>query len=309
MLSGTAQLWIGGCRGIIPSPVTAMLSCLIGTANVAFQSTIIPEGKGKAPSVPGSEAAAGGDSGFGLGGRRAANDDLNSRLVGDHEVQGFWQRKPNMESLAASTHFQGGKLAQIRIYRSILGKRPVQGRSLAFRANLRIRGSYDESPPPESVAVQQFLDPGCAKRLSRKWAVCTNCMHPRMPRGRILDCFNDSKNQHSIREEKMDKIYPASTLLAVILAIVTAFVSVPMSAAALLILGGIGALKNSPEVRLRVYAAAIVLILGAKSLAAIPVAGDPLAAIFSALATALVGASVVGVTLGIFHVIKLGLMK
>ena len=107
----------------------------------------------------------------------------------------------------------------------------------------------------------------------------------------------------------MDKIYPASTLLAVILAIVSAFVSVPMSAAALLVLGGIGALKNSPEVRLRVYAAAIVLILGAKSLAAIPVVGDPLAAIFSALATALVGASVVGVTLGISHVIKLGLMK
>jgi hypothetical protein len=134
-------------------------------------------------------------------------------------------------------------------------------------------------------------------------------MHPRIPRGRIPDCFNDSKNQHSIREEKMDKIYPASTLLAVILAIVSAFVSVPMSAAALLVLGGIGALKNSPEVRLRVYAAAIVLILGAKSLAAIPVVGDPLAAIFSALATALVGASVVGVTLGISHVIKLGLMK
>ena len=109
----------------------------------------------------------------------------------------------------------------------------------------------------------------------------------------------------------MEKIYTISTLLAVLLAIVSAFVSVPMSAAALLVLGGIGALNNSnhPDLRLRIYSAAILLILGAKSLTAIPVVGAPLAAIFSGIATAFIGASVVGITLAIIHLIKSNLSK
>ena len=105
----------------------------------------------------------------------------------------------------------------------------------------------------------------------------------------------------------MTKIYTISTLLAVILAIVTAFVSVPMAAAALLILGGIGAIDNPPDLRLRIYAATIVLILGAKTLTAIPVVGDPLAAIFAGVAIALTGASVVGVTLGIYQSLRTNL--
>ena len=107
----------------------------------------------------------------------------------------------------------------------------------------------------------------------------------------------------------MDKIYPAATLLAVILAVVCAFVAVPYSAAALLILGGIGAIKNPPDMRLRVYAAATILTLGAKTLVAIPAVGEPLAAIFAGVAIALIGASVVGVTLAIFYVVKVGLTK
>ena len=105
----------------------------------------------------------------------------------------------------------------------------------------------------------------------------------------------------------MTKIFTISTLLAVILAIVTAFVSIPMSAAALLILGGIGAINNPPDLRLRIYAATIVLILGAKSLTAIPAVGDPLAAIFAGVAIALTGASVVGVTLGIYQLVRTNL--
>jgi hypothetical protein len=109
----------------------------------------------------------------------------------------------------------------------------------------------------------------------------------------------------------LEKIYTISTLLAVLLAIVSAFVSVPMSAAALLVLGGIGALNNSnhPDLRLRIYAAAILLILGAKSLTAIPVVGDPLAAIFSGIATAFIGASVVGITLAVIQLITSNLSK
>ena len=109
----------------------------------------------------------------------------------------------------------------------------------------------------------------------------------------------------------MEKIFAISTLLAVLLAIVSAFVSVPMSAAALLILGGIGALNNTnhPDLRLRIYAAAILLILGAKTLTAIPVVGDPLAAIFSGIAIAVTGASVVGIALAIYQLIKSNLTK
>lgn len=104
----------------------------------------------------------------------------------------------------------------------------------------------------------------------------------------------------------MQKVYTISTLVAVILAIVTAFVSIPMSAAIMLILGGIGGIDNAnaPDVRLRIYAATIVLLLGAKSLTAIPAVGEPLAAIFAGVATVLVGASVVGITLAIAQLVK-----
>lgn len=118
-------------------------------------------------------------------------------------------------------------------------------------------------------------------------------------------CRNYAAAKHT--EEELSKITTISTLLAVILAIVTAFVSIPMSAAALLILGGFGAINNPPDLRLRIYGATIVLLLGAKSLTAIPVAGDPLAAIFAGVAIALTGASVVGVTLGIYQLVRTNL--
>jgi hypothetical protein len=109
----------------------------------------------------------------------------------------------------------------------------------------------------------------------------------------------------------LDKICTISNLLAVVLAIVAAFVSIPMSDAALLVLGGIGALNtsNAPDLRLRIYAAAIVLILGAKSLAAIPAVGTSLAGIFSGVATVFIGASVVAITLAIIRQIRTNLLK
>ena len=104
----------------------------------------------------------------------------------------------------------------------------------------------------------------------------------------------------------MQKVYTISTLVAVILAIVAAFVSIPMAAAIMLVLGGIGGLDNAnaPDVRLRIYAATIVLVLGAKSLTAIPAVGAPLAAIFGGVALVLVGASVVGITLAIVQLVR-----
>jgi len=107
----------------------------------------------------------------------------------------------------------------------------------------------------------------------------------------------------------MNKIYTISTLLAVILAIISPFVNIPYSAALLLILGGIGAINNPPDLRLRIYTATVILILGGKSLTNIPVIGDPLAAIFVGVALALTGASIVGVTVGIFQLLKTNLSK
>ena len=107
----------------------------------------------------------------------------------------------------------------------------------------------------------------------------------------------------------MNKIYTISTLLAVILAIVSPFVNIPHSAAGLLILGGIGAINNPPDLRLRIYTATVILILGGKSLTNIPVVGDTLAAIFVGVALALTGASIVGVSLGIFQLLKTNLSK
>ena len=107
----------------------------------------------------------------------------------------------------------------------------------------------------------------------------------------------------------MNKIYTISTLLAVILAIVSPFIHIPWSAAGLLILGGIGAINNPPDLRLRIYTATVILILGGKSLTNIPVVGDSLAAIFVGVALALTGASIVGVTVGIFQLLKTNLSK
>lgn len=107
----------------------------------------------------------------------------------------------------------------------------------------------------------------------------------------------------------MGKIYPASTLLGVILAVVSAFVAIPLAAAGMLILGGIGALQNPPELRLRIYAAATIMTIGSQTLTAIPTVGDALAAIFGNIGVVLVGASVVGVVLGITQIVKSGLLK
>jgi hypothetical protein len=102
----------------------------------------------------------------------------------------------------------------------------------------------------------------------------------------------------------MDKLYATARVLAVILAIVSAFVSIPNAAAALIILGGVAAIGNDIERNTRVMLATVVLILGAKMLEAIPVVGVPLAAIFAAVGTALLGASIVAITMMLLSRVK-----
>jgi hypothetical protein len=121
--------------------------------------------------------------------------------------------------------------------------------------------------------------------------------------------MHDSKNH--IREGKLEKLFGISMLLAFLIAIVSAFVTIPNVAAILLVLGGIGAVRSAdnPDLRLRVYAAGIILILGAQALDAIPVVGVALANIFSAFATVFIGASVVCITLAIIQLLRANLLK
>jgi hypothetical protein len=107
----------------------------------------------------------------------------------------------------------------------------------------------------------------------------------------------------------MDKLYAVARVLAVILAIASAFVSIPNAAAALIILGGVAAIGNDMERNARVMLATAVLILGAKMLEVIPIVGVPLAAIFAAVGTALLGASVVAITIMILGRVKTDWVK
>ncbi len=100
-------------------------------------------------------------------------------------------------------------------------------------------------------------------------------------------------------------------LLAFLIAIISAFVSIPNAAAILLVLGGIGALGSAgdPALRLRIYAAGTILILGAQALDAIPVIGAALANIFSAFGTVFIGASVVCITLAVIQLLRANLLN
>jgi hypothetical protein len=109
----------------------------------------------------------------------------------------------------------------------------------------------------------------------------------------------------------LDKICNIAILLAFIVAIVAAFTAIPNVTAILLVLGAIGGLNSAdkPDYRVRVYGAAIVLMVGAHLLNEIPAAGSYLATIFSGVAAAFVGLSVVAITLAIANQVKANLLK
>lgn len=95
----------------------------------------------------------------------------------------------------------------------------------------------------------------------------------------------------------MNEISAAARALAVILSIISAFISVPLTAPLLLVFGGIAAIKNTSEKNSRNYLITIVLLLGAKTLEVLPVIGTYLATIFASLGIAFVGASIVAIVI------------
>ena len=102
----------------------------------------------------------------------------------------------------------------------------------------------------------------------------------------------------------MDKVCALARLIAVLLAIISPFVAIPQLAAILLVLGGISAITNTAEDNMRIYIVTVVLILGAKTLEALPTVGVPLATIFGNLGVALVGVSIVAISMRVVTRIK-----
>jgi hypothetical protein len=107
----------------------------------------------------------------------------------------------------------------------------------------------------------------------------------------------------------MDKISAAGRLLAVILAIASAFVSNALIVPLLLVFGGIAAIGNTPDRNSKNYLIAIVLVLGASTLQAIPLVGHYLATIFASLGVAFVGASIVAITITLEYRIQRDWLK
>lgn len=103
-----------------------------GVSNFVFQSAIMPQGKGSLPPVPGVTNAAGeGRPPAGMAGlpgsrRRGSSADDNA-IVGEHESQGFWQLRANLEAILAYAHYENGQLTEVRIYPVDLGQTPRVG--------------------------------------------------------------------------------------------------------------------------------------------------------------------------------------
>jgi len=95
----------------------------------------------------------------------------------------------------------------------------------------------------------------------------------------------------------MHKVTAAARLLAVLLAIASAFINIAVMAPVLFVLGGIAAIGNSSERNAKNYLMTIVLVLGAQTLRVLPYLGSYLATVFTSLGIAFVGASIIAITI------------
>ena len=102
----------------------------------------------------------------------------------------------------------------------------------------------------------------------------------------------------------MNEMCAAARALAVILAVVSAFISVPLTAPLLLFFGGIAAIKNNSEKNSRNYLITLVLLMGAKTLEVVPGIGSYLVTIFTSLGIAFVGASIVAIVITLAYRFK-----
>jgi hypothetical protein len=95
----------------------------------------------------------------------------------------------------------------------------------------------------------------------------------------------------------MNKVSALGRALAVLIAIVSAFISNPIIVPLLIIFGGLAAIGNTPERNSKNYLMTVVLILGSQTLQGVPYIGSYLATIFGSLGVAFVGASIIAITI------------
>ena len=99
----------------------------------------------------------------------------------------------------------------------------------------------------------------------------------------------------------MTQVYAGARALAVLVAIVGAFVTFPYTATLLIVLGAISVLGNKPEDNIRTYLVATVLLVGSKELAAVPSVGSYLATIFGGIGMAALGGSALAVLIAVYR--------
>jgi poly-gamma-glutamate capsule biosynthesis protein CapA/YwtB (metallophosphatase superfamily) len=91
-----------------------------GVSNYIFQSGLMPQGKGVLPGQPASEALSDDSTGDAAGSSQTSTG--SGAIIGEHETQGFWQLLPNLEGLLSWSHYEEGKLTEVRIYPVDLGQ-------------------------------------------------------------------------------------------------------------------------------------------------------------------------------------------
>jgi hypothetical protein len=92
-----------------------------GTSNFIFQNALMPLPKGKLPLPPGDpsrDLTAQIREATGAG----AADAASNVIAGEHETQGFWQLRTTMEAILTSSHFENGRLTEVRLYPVDLGQ-------------------------------------------------------------------------------------------------------------------------------------------------------------------------------------------
>jgi hypothetical protein len=99
----------------------------------------------------------------------------------------------------------------------------------------------------------------------------------------------------------MGKLYPIVRIIAVLVAVAAAFVTIPQATAILLVLGAVSGVGNSNEDNMRIFVITIVLAVAAKQLDAIPGVGSYLTAIFTGIGAATFGASASGIAMGLYR--------
>ncbi len=97
-----------------------------GTSNFIFQSAIMPRGKGRSSGE--KDGGARQATRLSIGDESGPSEAIDpNTIVGEHEKQGFWQLKANLESILVESVFDQGRLREVRLHPVDLGQTPRPG--------------------------------------------------------------------------------------------------------------------------------------------------------------------------------------